>query len=551
MMIDRRRFLQFSAAALPFVALGCGLGSAQRGSALAVNLDGARSARGASPEGVDIPNLADGSATAAMPESATLRPRTVQEGWQFSRSNMLTIRDIPPSAEFSLFAVFNVSDSRQGAICSVIDSDGLVISVVLVAEGVLAVWSSDEVELLRVEHDSIAPGRKVAFAFTFDASRIGLGFINGRHVGTFDGRVGFGQLNRAGLGAADLASAGDYPSYSGVLRRLRIWTEAVQGATLREEFDDAAAQWDTPVISLVTRRRSEPVSLPLGLKGSCVVPKAADITQGSAWRNLWVRWDWNWIRDSIDLARDAGSSSIRIIGDVAGVQLGDIDIATYSKRLDQFLAYCESRDCTVYYCLVDLRHAPRDRILDIRELIPAVAQVLARHRNVIAVELCNEVSVAYSWADEAEVRQTLGEWATRLRENVTVPISVSDILTATLTDELSNAEGFAAWRDIIDFFDIHVYDPPELANSTNFLAPYDLATDIPLLFGEVGASRFRVPDRRERYRVINVLANSSPSVHGAFQWGVINDEFGLYVEDEQRPQPDLINAWRSFEMSAR
>ncbi|WAC56754.1 hypothetical protein [Gordonia sp. SL306] len=481
-----------------------------------------------------------------VPGPAQVRQATLPEpssaGWRFSSTDAMVANVLPGLTEFSLLVVVDARSGGTGRICTLTDARNVDIHLVLADIDSIAIWSRG-VELMRVEDTSIAL-RPCVFAMTFDSSRIVQGFLNGAHVATYSGQVGFGGVGRLTLGAK-----GRQKSFDGMLQQLRCWDHAVSGTTLRREFDSLGATWGVGIIPLIGKRLRSPGPLPKGLKGSCVIPRAADIDDGSAWQNFWTRWDWDWVRESIDLAVEAGSRTIRIVGDVGAMLFGAVDPGSYRRRLDQFTAYCRRRGLSVYYCLLDLRHTPLDRLDEVEPLVTMIAKQLSTYDNVVAVELCNEVSVIYPQIAKNVVFAHVTRWAATIRNETDLPLSVSDVHTGELIEKLTDRAEMSRWREVIDFFDIHVYRPPHIRSRTNYLAPYELATDIPLVFGEVGASRDEDVDRVAVYRSIGRLATSSERVHGVYQWGLINDEYGLMAESGRDRQNGMLAAWRRFEPS--
>ncbi|MED5802315.1 hypothetical protein VX037_14870 [Gordonia sp. Z-3] len=542
--VSRRRLLQLAAGAVPAAIVGCALTARDvtepNDPTRILDLDGTQ----ASLDRVDgismIRNQVAGGVGGPAQVANSTVPRPAATGWRFSLTDAMVADDLPTLTEFGLMVVVDARSGATGTICALTDARNNELRVVLAAPDTLAVWSRTT-ELMRIRDPSITL-RPCAFAMTLDSSRTAYGFLNGAYVASFTDRIGLQAVRRLSLGAD-----GDNRSFAGVLHQLRYWDHAVSGTTLRRNFDSLGARWEVGIVPLIGGRVSAAAPVPTGLKGSSVVPRATDIVNGSAWQNFWSRWDWQWVRESIDLAIEVGSRSIRIIGDVGAVLLGRIDAATYLRRLDQLLTYCRRRGLTVYYCLLDLRHTPLDRLGEVESLARTIARGLSRHPNVVAVDLCNEVSVIYPQLPEPVAFGFIARWASTIRSETNLPLSVSDIHTGQLIDKITDRAAMSRWREVVDFFDIHVYRPPMIRAGSNFLAPYELATDVPLVFGEAGASRDEDADRVGVYRSIENLANSSDRVRGVYQWGLINDEYGLMTENGRVRQDDVIAVWRSFE----
>jgi hypothetical protein len=348
-----------------------------------------------------------------------------------------------------------------------------------------------------------------------------------------------------------IGSAYNAEFLSGTIGEILRWNRPLNGGELRTVFGALSAKWSIPV----ARPIDGPVPAPLrakALKGSNIIPSLVDLANddpgASAWLNLWSRWDWHWIDLSIRRAVEQGANTIRLIGDVNAVHSGAITEATYHERLQQVVSHCESLGCQFYYCAIDLRHKRDADPTFIAAFLSGVAIVLASNRNVLAIELCNEVASAYAIYPEQEVVAWIDSWARAIRAAApTIPLSISDVSPGTLSDKISHPDHYARFANMVDFFDLHVYEGLEIASDSAILAPYELSVHRPLLIGEFGIDRTAAgADPGTFYSRVKMLRDSSPVVAGALQWGAVNDQWGLYSESDGQLETDIAGEWARF-----
>jgi hypothetical protein len=336
--------------------------------------------------------------------------------------------------------------------------------------------------------------------------------------------------------------------YSGNIFEILRWTRPLSGAELRTVFDTLSASWDVAV----SRPLDGPVAVPMRttrIKGSNIIPNGRDLSgpSKSAWLNLWSRWDWNWIELSVRRAVDQGANAIRLVGDVNAVYTGAIDEATYHSRLQQVVDLCASLKCNFYYCAIDLRHKLDADPVFIEHFLAGVAAVLERNKNVVAIDLCNEVASGYQLFPEEQVVSWITSWGKAIRVAApSIPLSISDVSPGSLSAKISNGAYYARFAPVVDFFDLHTYGL-NIGPDSQLLAPYELGVDRPLLIGEFGADR-KAPGATPGayYAQVRKLRDSSHLVIGALQWGAIADDFGLYSESDGRLQADIAGEWARF-----
>jgi len=423
------------------------------------------------------------------------------------------------------------SDDRTGGIQLRVDPDGSLVALI-----------ANRQEIVRSKPGAIAASPTIV-AFSLDSVGNSQLYVNARPVG---GKSA--DLDREPALTMAVGASHGGERFTGTISEILRWTHPLSGAELRTAFDNLSASWGIAV----SRPLDGPTAVPLHtsrIKGSNIIPNRHDLSDPakSAWLNLWSRWDWNWIEQSVRRAVDQGANAIRLIGDVNAVYTGAIDEATYHRRLQQVVDLCNSSKCGFYYCAIDLRHKLDADPAFIERFLTGVAAVLEGNRNVVAIDLCNEVASGFQLFPEDQVVGWITSWGRAIRAAApSVPLSISDVSGGSLSDKIANAAYYARFAPLVDFFDLHVYSV-RVAPDSHLLAPYELAVDRPLLIGEFGADR-TAPGATpgEFYSQVRELRDSSHLVHGVLQWGAIADDFGLYSETDGRLQRDIAGEWARF-----
>ncbi|MBP1818666.1 cellulase family glycosylhydrolase [Mycobacterium sp. OAE908] len=412
-------------------------------------------------------------------------------------------------------------------------------------DGSLAALNAGRAGIAQTQPGAVGESATIA-AFSLDSVGNSALYVDGRPAAGALSPVKFPPGVTMTIGSAYNAEF-----FSGTIGEILRWNRPLGGAELRTVFDALAAKWSIPV----ARPVNGPTTAPLratALKGSNIIPPLVDLANddpaASAWLNLWSRWDWRWIELSVRRAVEQGANTIRLIGDVNAVHSGLITEATYHARLQQVISLCQSLGCRFYYCAIDLRHKRDADSVFIAHFLSGVAAVLARHSNVVAIELCNEVASAYDIYPEQEVLAWIGAWAAAIRAAApAIPLSISDVSPGTLHDKIGQIDQYAKYAYLVDFFDLHVYDGLEIASDSAILAPYELGVDRPMLIGEFGIDRTAAgADPGAFYSRVKTLRDSSRLVVGALQWGAINDQWGLYSESDDRLEVDIADEWARF-----
>jgi hypothetical protein len=423
------------------------------------------------------------------------------------------------------------SNDQTGGIQLCVDSDGSLVASL-----------RNQKEIVRSRPGAITDSRAIV-ALSVDSVGNSQLYVNARPVGSKASATSLSPGSTMAIGASN-----GQQFYSGYIYEILRWTRPLGGRELRSVFDNLSAKWGVKVSGPL----DGPIASPMRarqIKGSNIIPNQEDLAdpQGSAWLNLWSRWDWAWIERSVHRAIDQGANTIRLIGDVNAVFTGVIDAATYHQRLQQVVSLCASLDRGFYYCAIDLRHKLKADSAFIRDFLFGVGGVLERNRNVVAIDLCNEVASGYKLFPEEQVVAWIADWGRAIRTAApSIPLSISDVSPGSLTDKIGNVDYYEHFADVVDFFDIHVYDDLEIASDSAVFAPYELGVNRPLLIGEFGADRSAVAQPGAFYSRVRTLRDSSPLVIGALQWGAVNDQWGLYAESDDRLETDITDEWARF-----
>lgn len=555
----RRDFLRFAAiATLPGVTAACAAGAAAdldggiptKGLTTHVHLFGYRD--GARPEpGTRIGyvnNSASSSIAAGLQQQNPGNQPTMfidadsnRPSLQFDGGASLTSQRAGLTASCTIVAVLSADLKRgAGTVLASSSRDGLQLRIA--ADGM--------VELVRATYNyevrSTVPvpdsGASVVMCIV-DESEFVQFLINGTPAG-----YGVGTADYAARSLFEIGSFGGSDYFHGLIGELLVWDRALSGYELRSVSDSLSSSWKITTRKQISALTFAPLAA-TGVKGSNIMPKAVDITD-AAWRNLWVGWDWPWIKNSVDKAVALSANAIRIVGDVEGVHSGRLSVEKYLEQLEQLADYCSSQDCRLYYCLLDVRHmgvVPPEFVASFAERIGGV---LAGKANVLAIEIANEISTAYDSHPREDVAGWVGMWSASLRRAAPkVPLSISDVRTGTLFEKTNDVVELNRYAQYVDFYDLHMYYPPETDDRSNVLAAYEFAVDRPMMVGEMGADRDdRSLDPGRTYKMIEKVCASSPAVVGVFQWAAVNDRFGLYSETTGLLQDDIADAWRNFEV---
>ncbi len=328
--------------------------------------------------------------------------------------------------------------------------------------------------------------------------------------------------------------------FDGAIGEIFRWHRPLSGLEMRDVFERLGRKWTIDVAYRSARSASP--KLPTVVKGSNIIPSPADMGDAnrSPWRNLWRNWDWKWLSGSVRQAASLGSTSIRIIGDTDAVYSKQISLDTYLHRLSQLLDACAQSNCTLYYCLIDLRHKGGADVEFIEQFAGSVGSVLSKHQNVMAVDLCNEVAAAYPLYSRPAVIDWITRWSSAMRRSAPeIPQSISDVVGGSIIDNMSNLDRYRDYRTIVDFFDMHVYQDFPITPDARPLAPYELEIGLPLVIGEFGADRTAAGSQPAQfYKKVRMLCDSSALVPGALQWGAVDAQFGLFTDIGARPMPD-------------
>jgi len=467
-----------------------------------------------------------------------------RQGLLFGGSETLFTEAPLDGTSLTIFAVVKRRPSEGGTIIGPNDSTGG-LQLRIDDDGSVVALNAGRAGIAQTRPGAVGDSPSI-IAFSMDSVGNSALYINGRPAASAVSPVSFPPGVTMTIGSAYNAEF-----FSGTIGEILRWNRPLHGGELRTVFEALSAKWDIPVARPIDGTVSAPLRA-RELKGSNIIPALVDLANddpgASAWLNLWSRWDWQWIETSVRRAVEQGANTIRLIGDVNAVHSGVITERTYHDRLQQVVSLCGSLGCRFYYCAIDLRHKRDADPAFIAQFLSGVAAVLARNDNVVAIELCNEVASAYAIYPEHDVVAWMGAWASAIRAAApAIPLSISDVSPGTLSDKIGQVDYYARFAQMVDFFDLHVYDDLEIASDSAPLAPYELSVNRPLLIGEFGADR-RVSGVQPGafYSRVKMMRDSSALVVGALQWGAVNDEYGLYSESDGRLQADIASEWARF-----
>jgi hypothetical protein len=459
------------------------------------------------------------------------------------RSQSLITEAAADAASLTVVAVVR-SDPQGGSIIGPNESAGG-LQIKVDVDGSVVALNAGQCGIARSSPGAVGDSPAIV-AFSLDSVGNAQFYINGRPDGAEVSQVKFPTHVTLAIGSSYNAEF-----FSGFLGEILRWRRPLDGHELRTVFENLSHKWGIQITGPLDSRIETPL-LARQLKGSNIIPDLVDLADddpsASAWLNLWTRWNWDWISTSVQRAASLGANTIRLIGDVNAVHSGAIDEVTYHNRLQQVVSLCDSLGCKFYYCAIDLRHKREADPDFIGRFLAGVAALLARNKNVVAIELCNEVASGYQLYPESDVVNWITAWSKAIRASApAIPLSISDVAPGTLGDKISATDYYAKYADSVDFFDLHVYEGLAAGPDSKILAPYELAVNRPLLIGEFGADR-SVPGEQPGLVYANVrqLRDSSSLVAGALQWGAVNDDFGLYSESDGHLEEDISAEWAKF-----
>jgi len=279
------------------------------------------------------------------------------------------------------------------------------------------------------------------------------------------------------------------------------------------------------------------------IKGSNLAPRKSQFLPPGVWDTVWSRWDWTWIKRTIDLAVQQGANAVRLIGSLGILSSKVITMETYLSRQARLAQYCGSIGIKYYACGGDLRDVGNADPREVRSYPVAQATNLAAFgSDVLGFDLVNEYAAGFDSLGKAGVESLLVSTLKDIRTAATgLRLAVSDDRPPP-----KSAETLPAIASYIDFWDFHIYSPDV---QFDVMEPLGHISGLPILIGEFGASRAdgrSSVDRSQFYRRILNIQRSQPDFMGSLQWAIVDDDFGLYDESTLTLQNDIASAWASF-----
>lgn len=271
------------------------------------------------------------------------------------------------------------------------------------------------------------------------------------------------------------------------------------------------------------------------LRGSNIVPKAAHVASGAAYRALFAEWDWaGWLKPQIDALHSIGGNVVRLIGDLQGVNDGTFTQSTYDSRWAQLASYCADLGMYLYPAGGGVSQVASAGLTaaQIGASVAALASGLNSHINVVGIDVLQE-SVR---------QQAAGSYALSFPSEITTPIRAASSLPLTFSNATDTGGGrfaFPLWRQIlrpyVDFWDVHVYFHPA---PTLFLdAFWGQGEEKPIIIGEYGAAASEGSDAQiRRYDAVTAAVATRPRglhVAGALTWAIFDqgadaNAFGMF-----------------------
>lgn len=274
------------------------------------------------------------------------------------------------------------------------------------------------------------------------------------------------------------------------------------------------------------------------VKGGNIHPKLTS----TSWADFWHEWDWDGhLKPSVDLARQAGMNTVRLIGDLQGVYEGLMTRSGYLSRLEQLVEYLGENDMRFYWTGGDVRHLGGGDGKYVAGELEAQAELLSGYNNILACDLVNEIAGSYG---SVGFRQAVGwarEWAGVIRSVMPdLPITVS-----TAARFVWDVDVYREFDEFVDFFDFHLY--PDHDVSVQAFSPLVAVTDKPILIGEVGGDTryFTIPEIVAHYDNVRGLAEEIPQITGFVQWAIMNPNCGLYDLDGSEKE-EIVAAFEEF-----
>lgn len=295
---------------------------------------------------------------------------------------------------------------------------------------------------------------------------------------------------------------------------------------------------------------ADPANCLLGgapIRGVNLTVSEAQITAGSPYRALFAAWDWaGQIKPQVDLAKAAGANTIRLIGDIQGVNDGTFTASYYHACWGQLIDYAATLGMRTYPAGGGTSQVGSLTVTQVSNTLAALATYLqTKGTAVVGLDLLQE-SNAYALTNGATVTAAVRAAAPSVK------------LTWShnpLDDAATIATGWRTGiRSFVDFLDLHIYFNPRLW--LLYDAMWAKGETLPILIGEYGRSVAAGQAGQEaRFDAVAAMCNKRTlglRPAGALVWAawdesssVTTSQFGIYDLASQ-PRQYLIDRFRQL-----
>ena len=284
------------------------------------------------------------------------------------------------------------------------------------------------------------------------------------------------------------------------------------------------------------------------LKGANIAPKP-----GQSFQELFKEWDWKgWVKPQVDAIASVGGNTVRLIGDIAGVNNKAFTQSFYDDKWSQLIDYAGTLGMYAYPAGGGVSQIGSLPVSQVADTIAAAAANWNRYDNVVGIDVLQE-SVRVGQA---------GSYPMSYPTEMTKPIrSVTD-KPITFSNSAPHPFGpyrfiFPLWRDalreFVDFWDIHIYT--ECPSSLVHAAFWQQGETKPVIIGEFGAHQGLPKNQQtQRYKnALNIVNDRSYGLHvaGALQWavypqsGITSDDWGMF-DDRGAPRSHLVELFEQL-----
>jgi hypothetical protein len=284
------------------------------------------------------------------------------------------------------------------------------------------------------------------------------------------------------------------------------------------------------------------------LKGANIAPKT-----GQSFQDFFLEWDWNgWIKPQIDALSSIGGNTVRLIGDIAGVNNGTFTQSYYDAKWSQLITYADSLGLYVYPAGGGVSQIGSLSVSEVADTVATAADNWDDYSNVVGIDILQESVRA----------QTSGSYALSYPEELTTPVRAVTSKPLTFSNSCPEPFGmarmaFPLWREVlrpyVDFWDIHVYTqcPPAMI----FQAFWAQGETKPIVIGEFGIEQSQsvVNQTRQYQTVAKVASERYYGLHiaGVLQWAIFpqsdtaSNDFGIF-DNTGNPRTHLTDVFQEL-----